>query len=65
MIQNRKAVISIGLLVIAGTVQADPTVINTCPVVITSPGDYVLRADLICGGGDGITINSSKLTLKL
>jgi len=65
MIPNRKALVCIGLLVIAGTVQADPTVINTCPVVITSPGDYVLRADLICGGGDGITINSSNVTLKL
>jgi parallel beta-helix repeat protein len=56
---------TIGLGVMAGSAQGDPTVINTCPVVITSPGDYVLRADLICGGGDGITIASSGVTLKL
>jgi hypothetical protein len=62
---NRKALVSIGLLVIAGSVQADPTVISTCPVVISSPGRYVLRADLICGGGDGITINSSNVSLRL
>src|SRR5215471_11038973 len=64
MIPNRKAVVSIGLLVIAGTVPA-ATSISTCPFVITSPGDYLLSADLICGGGDGITINSSNVTLKL
>jgi parallel beta-helix repeat protein len=66
MIPNRKAVIemTIGLVVMAGTVQA-ATFINTCPTVITSPGDYLLSADLICGGGDGITINSSNVTLKL
>ena len=56
---------SIGLLVMAGSVQADPTVITTCPFVITSPGDYVLRADLVCGGGDGITINTSNVRLAL
>src|SRR5262245_58888979 len=67
MIPNRKAVIemTIGLLVVAGGVQADPTFINTCPTLITSPGDYLLSADLNCGGGDGITINSSNVTLKL
>jgi hypothetical protein len=64
MIPNRKALVFIGLLVIAGTVQA-ATSITTCPFVITSPGDYLLSADLICGGGDGITINSSNVTLKL
>jgi hypothetical protein len=53
MIPNRKAVIeiTIGLVVMAGAVQADPTFINTCPTVITSPGRYLLGADLICGGG--------------
>jgi parallel beta-helix repeat protein len=56
---------TIGLVVIAGSVQADPTLINTCPVVITSAGDYSLSADLICGGGDGITIKAANLTLKL
>jgi len=65
MFPHRRAVVSIGLLVIAGSVQADPTVINTCPTVITSPGDYVLRADLICGGGDGITIKTSGVSLRL
>jgi parallel beta-helix repeat protein len=67
MIPNRKAIIemTLGLLVIAGTVQAGSTVINTCPVVIDSPGRYVLGADLICGGGDGITINSNDVTLAL
>ena len=64
MIPNRMAVVSIGLLVIAGTVQA-ATFINACPFVITSPGDYVLRADLVCGGGDGITINTSNVRLAL
>jgi hypothetical protein len=64
MIPNRKTLVFIGLLVIAGTVQA-ATSITTCPFVITSPGDYVLRADLICGGGDGITIKSSNVTLAL
>ena len=64
MIPNRKAVVSIGLLVIAGTVQA-ATSINTCPFVITSPGDYLLSADLICGEGTGILITSSDVTLKL
>jgi Periplasmic copper-binding protein (NosD) len=64
MIPNRKALVSIGLLVIAGTIQA-ATVITTCPFVITSPGDYVLRADLICGGGDGITIKTSGVSLRL
>jgi parallel beta-helix repeat protein len=66
MIPNRKAVIemTIGLVVMAGSVQADPTVITTCPFVINSPGRYVLRADLICGG-PGITILSSDVTLAL
>jgi hypothetical protein len=52
------------LLVIAGTVQA-ATFINTCPFVINSPGDYLLSADLICGGGTGITITASDVTLTL
>jgi nitrous oxidase accessory protein NosD len=47
---------TIGLLVMAGTVQAASTFINTCPVVFTPPGDYLLRADLICGGGGGIDV---------
>ena len=47
---------TIGLLVMAGTVQAASTFINTGPVVFTSPGDYLLRADLICGGGRGIDV---------
>src|SRR6516164_4253972 len=55
---------TIGLVVMAGAVQAQ-TFINTCPTVITSPGRYVLTADLICGGGDGITINSGDVTLAL
>ena len=64
MIPNRKALVSIGLLVIAGTVQA-ATSINTCPFAITAPGDYLLAADLICGGGNGISILSSDVTLAL
>src|SRR6516164_2745988 len=56
---------TIGLAVMAGTVQADPTFINTCPTVISSPGRYLLGADLICGGGDGITITSPNVTLAL
>jgi parallel beta-helix repeat protein len=64
MIPNRKALVCIGLLVIAGAVQAQ-TLINTCPFVITSPGDYLLAADLICGGGDGITINAGGVRLAL
>jgi hypothetical protein len=64
MIPNRKAAVSIGLLVIAGAVQA-ATFINTCPFVITSPGDYLLSADLICGGGDGITIKTGGVSLRL
>ena len=65
MIPNRKAVVSIALLVIAGTVPA-ATSINTCPFLIRAPGDYVLSADLICsGGGTGITIAFSHVTLKL
>ena len=63
MIPNRKALVSIGLIVIAGTVQA-ATSINTCPFAITAPGDYLLAADLICGGGDGITILSNNESLK-
>jgi parallel beta-helix repeat protein len=55
---------TIGLLVIAGTVQA-ATLINTCPFVITCPGDYLLAANLTCGGGDGITINTSNVRLAL
>jgi hypothetical protein len=39
--------------------------INTCPTVISSPGRYLLGADLTCRGGDGITINSSDVTLAL
>jgi parallel beta-helix repeat protein len=54
---------TIGLVVMAGSVQADPIFINTCPVVISSPGRYLLGADLTCGGGGGITINSSDVTL--
>jgi parallel beta-helix repeat protein len=54
---------TIGLLVMAGSVQADPTFINTCPAVISTPGRYLLGADLICGGGDGITIASSDVIL--
>jgi parallel beta-helix repeat protein len=67
MMPNRKAVVemTIGLLVMAGSVQADPTVITACPVVINSPGRYLLAADLICGGGNGITIISSDVTLAL
>jgi len=71
MIPNRKVMtaalvveMTIGFLVMAGTVQADSAVITTCPTVITSPGRYVLRADLICGG-PGITILSSDVTLAL
>src|SRR5215469_8325854 len=66
MIPKRNAVIemTIGLVVMAGFVQADPTVINSCPTVISSPGRYLLGADLICGG-DGITITSSDVTLAL
>ena len=56
---------TLGLIVIAGTVQADPTLITTCPTVITSPGRYVLAADLICGAGTGILITSSDVTLAL
>jgi parallel beta-helix repeat protein len=59
---------TIGLVVLAGTVQA-ATFINTCPFVITSPGVYLLSADLACPGGGGaavgITITSSHVTLKL
>ena len=55
---------TIGLLVMAGSVPA-ATSINTCPFVITSPGDYLLSADLICGGGNAITITSNNVTLKL
>jgi hypothetical protein len=55
---------TIGLAVMAGAVQTQ-TFINTCPFVISSPGRYVLTADLICGGGDGITITSSDVTLAL
>jgi hypothetical protein len=72
MIPNRKVTtaalvveMSIGLLVMAGSVSGGPTFISTCPTVISSPGDYVLSADLICGGGGGITITSSDVTLKL
>jgi hypothetical protein len=67
MIASRKTLVEMtfGLLVMAGSVQADPTIITTCPFVITSPGRYVLRADLICGGGDGITITSNDVTLAL
>jgi hypothetical protein len=66
MIRNRKAVIemTIGLAVMAGAVQAQ-TLINTCPFVISSPGRYLLGSDLICGGGNGITITSSNVTLAL
>jgi len=64
MIPNRKALVCIGLLVITGTVQA-ATFINACPFVITSPGDYLLAANLMCGGGDGITINTGNVRLAL
>ena len=67
MAPNRRAVIqmTIGLLIMAGAAQAASTSINSCPFVITSPGDYLLSADLICGGGTGILITSSGVTLKL
>ena len=67
MIPNRKAIleITIGLVVMAASVLADPTFITTCPTVITSPGRYVLAADLICGAGTGILITSSDVTLAL
>jgi hypothetical protein len=55
----------IGLVVIAGSARAEPISINTCPFLITSPGRYLLAADLTCGGGDGITITSSDVTLAL
>jgi len=55
---------TIGLAVMAGSVAAQ-TFINTCPTVISSPGDYLLSADLTCGAGTGITIQSSDVTLKL
>ena len=55
---------TIGLAVTAGSVQADSAIINTCPGVISSPGGYLVRADLICGGGDAITITSSDVTLE-
>jgi hypothetical protein len=71
MIPNRKVMtaalvveMTIGLLVIAGTIQA-ATSINTCPFVISSPGVYLLSANLIYGGGNGITITSSNVTLAL
>ena len=71
MIPNRKVMtaalvveMTIGFLAMARTVQADPTFINTCPFVITSPGRYLLAADLICGG-PGIAILSSDVTLAL
>jgi hypothetical protein len=56
---------TIGLVVMAGSVPAAQTFINTCPFVISSPGDYLLSADLVCGGGTGILIQSSDVTLKL
>jgi hypothetical protein len=56
---------TIGLAVMAGAVQAQ-TLINTCPFVISSPGRYVLANDVVCfGGGTGITITSSHVTLAL
>jgi parallel beta-helix repeat protein len=56
---------TVGLVIMAGSVQAASTLINTCPFVITSPGRYLLAADLICGGGTGILITSSDVTLAL
>jgi hypothetical protein len=56
---------TIGLLIMVGAAQAASTFINSCPFVITSPGDYLLSANLICGGGTGILITSSDVTLKL
>jgi hypothetical protein len=56
---------TIGLAVMAASVQAASTFIDTCPFVISSPGDYLLSADLTCGAGTGITIKSSDVTLKL
>jgi hypothetical protein len=55
----------VGLLVIAGSARAQPISITTCPFLITSPGRYLLAADLTCAGGDGITIKSSDVTLAL
>ena len=57
--------LTIGFAVMAGSVQA-ATLINTCPFVISSPGDYLLSADLVCaGGGFGILILTNDVTLKL
>lgn len=67
MTNNTRALveITIGFVFMAGSIRAGSTVINTCPAVINSPGDYVLSADLICGGGLGISILSSNVTLNL
>jgi len=34
---------TIGLAVMAGAVQAAQNFINTCPTVVSSPGDYLQR----------------------
>ena len=67
MIPNGKAIfeMTIGLVVMAGSVQADPNFITACPTVIASPGRYLLANDLVCGVGTGILITSSHVTLAL
>ncbi|MBV9396734.1 MAG: hypothetical protein JO062_02070 [Bryobacterales bacterium] len=42
-----------------------PDLYQHVSTVITSAGDYLLSADLICAGGDGITINTSNARLAL
>jgi len=65
---GRDVVMSIGILtaLVGAAVPARAqTQITACGFNISTPGNYILKQDLNCPGGDGIDINASQVSLNL
>jgi parallel beta-helix repeat protein len=62
----RLAALTVGaFLAFAGAAQAAATPISSCSYLISAPGDYELVADLDCGNGGGVLIDSSDVHVSL
>ncbi len=53
-----------GSACVAGVCTVQVTYITACGTVIRAPGVYELAADLSCGGGTGVDIEASGVTLR-